>query len=1001
MASYNLLVPHASSEFPSQAAVLTGEEARQLLGAASALARARTSPEVTRVILEQAACLTGADHVALVQALDPDMLRAAMLAGTDGAERIAWQVVAADDVAPVAESLRRGVKVLAHVDELRHAAALTPRLQHCRVLAALPLSCGEHVLAVLALAFTDGDRATAARETFLQGAAEHFAAALERSLDFEAERQARERAALLADVSAELAATLDVRETLARVTDRAIQHVADWCAVYEATTNGSTRPVAVAHADPARVELVVSTLARFPSSPDVYGTSAWVVRTGEPVLLPVVPDALIDALPEEAQRAAARAMGFHSLIVVPLEARGRRVGALMLASSRAERTFGPNELTLAQELASRAAHALDKASLHEATRRGEERYRSLVDATRQTVWTTTADGRFDGEQPGWAALTGQREHEYRDDGWASALHPDDKDRTVRAWQAAVASRSVFEERHRIRVANGVYRSFHSRAVPVRDSDGDVREWVGVTTDVTEHAEAEQSLHDREARYRALVEHAAVGVTRTGADGRWLDVNDAAVRFLGYSRAELLTMTFQDVTHPEDTREGDSHPYRRLVRGEHDSFTIEKRYVHKDGRLVWAATTVSAVRDESGAFQYAVAILNDITQRKHAEEEARQLARVVEESSDFIGIATLDGNAMYVNPAGCELLGIDAADVPRAHLLDCFLPEDQAFVRDVILPVMYAQGRWVGDFRFRHFRTGEAIAVNYNQFVITDPTTGAPVALATVTRDVRERKRSEEQLRSLNVTLEDRVAERTAELRHANAELARSNAELERFAYVASHDLQEPLRTISGFTELLGLRYADHLDDKGQVYLRLVSRGAQRMKTLIDDLLVFSRLNAVQEPFALVDLRDVFAEVTAQLHALTEQTGARVETDALPVVAGARGELTQLFLNVVSNALKFRREGVAPHVRVTASEESDAWHVTVTDNGIGIEKQYHERVFGLFQRLHARETYEGSGLGLAIVRKVAERHGGRVWLEGQPGAGTCVHVTLRKHLTPDG
>ena len=323
------------------------------------------------------------------------------------------------------------------------------------------------------------------------------------------------------------------------------------------------------------------------------------------------------------------------------------------------------------------------------------------------------------------------------------------------------------------------------------------------------------------------------------------------------------------------------------------------------------------------------------------------------------------------------------------------------LQNVVLPVMYAQGRWVGDFRFRHFRTGEAIDVNYNQFVITDPATGEPAALATVTRDVRERKRTDEQLRALNATLEDRVQDLTGELRHANAELARSNAELERFAYVASHDLQEPLRTISGFTELLASRHAEQLDEKGRTYLRLVSRGAQRMKTLIDDLLVFSRLNAVHEPFTRVNLLDVMTDVRAQLHATIEQTGARVDVDALPVVTGASGESTQLLLNGVGNALKFRWPGVPPCVRITASDDGDAWRVTITDNGIDIEPQYHERVFGLFQRLHVREQYEGSGLGLAIVRKVAERHGGNVRLEGQPGEGTTVHVTLRKNLTAEG
>nr|WP_256488153.1 GAF domain-containing protein [Deinococcus sp. HSC-46F16] len=247
-------------------------------------------------------------------------------------------------------------------------------------------------------------------------------------------------------------------------------------------------------------------------------------------------------------------------------------------------------------------------------------------------------------------------------------------------------------------------------------------------------------------------------------------------------------------------------------------------------------------------------------------------------------------------------------------------------------------------------------------------------------------------RSLSLTLEG--ADKARALQRRTADLERSNAELERFAYVASHDLQEPLRTIASFTELIVRRHAESLDPQGRRYLDFVVRGAERMKSLIDDLLVFSRLNAVQEPLMPVPSAEPLAEALGRLHGATEAAGAQVVTGELPTVLGAPGELTQLFQNLIGNAVKFRREGVAPVVEVRAVPDGDFWHFTVRDNGIGFEPQYAERVFQMFQRLNLRERYEGTGMGLAIVRKIVERHGGRVWAEGEPGVGSTFHFTLR-------
>ncbi|AFZ69752.1 GAF domain-containing protein [Deinococcus peraridilitoris] len=247
------------------------------------------------------------------------------------------------------------------------------------------------------------------------------------------------------------------------------------------------------------------------------------------------------------------------------------------------------------------------------------------------------------------------------------------------------------------------------------------------------------------------------------------------------------------------------------------------------------------------------------------------------------------------------------------------------------------------------------------------------------------------MRSLSLTLEGATSARA--LQERTAQLERSNAELEKFAFVASHDLQEPLRTIASFSELINRRYQDVLDEPGRKYLSLVTRSAERMKGLIDELLVFSRLNTIKEPLVPVPAEEPLREALARLHGLIELSGASITYGELPVVLGAPSELTQLFQNLIGNAMKFRKPDVKPEITVMAQLEGQQWHFEVRDNGLGFEPKYAERIFQIFQRLHLREQYEGTGMGLAIVRKVLEHHGGRVWAESEPGVGSQFHFTI--------
>lgn len=295
-------------------------------------------------------------------------------------------------------------------------------------------------------------------------------------------------------------------------------------------------------------------------------------------------------------------------------------------------------------------------------------------------------------------------------------------------------------------------------------------------------------------------------------------------------------------------------------------------------------------------------------------------------------------------------------------------------------------------------------------------------------ELRVLRESEEGLRKLASELEQRVAEQTKEIRQANealeghikalenvnnqlemevterskaqdaldaanTDLERSNRELELFASVASHDLQEPLRTITSYIELLAHKYGDKLDQQADQYMGFIMDGAHHLQTLINDLLAYSRVGTRAKPFAPVKMDSVLDQVLGGMKKTIAESNTQVERDELPEVLGDDVQLAQLFQNLIANAVKFRKNEAASRIRVTIKEDGDEWIFGVHDNGIGIDPQYSERIFQIFRRLHTREEYEGSGMGLAICRKIVEHHGGRIWVESTRGEGSSFYFTL--------
>jgi light-regulated signal transduction histidine kinase (bacteriophytochrome) len=271
-------------------------------------------------------------------------------------------------------------------------------------------------------------------------------------------------------------------------------------------------------------------------------------------------------------------------------------------------------------------------------------------------------------------------------------------------------------------------------------------------------------------------------------------------------------------------------------------------------------------------------------------------------------------------------------------------------------------------------------------------TGEVIGVIGVSMDVTERKLDEEELKKHRDHLEELVNERTRELDNAIIGLKRSNQELEQFAYVASHDLQEPLRMVSSYTQLLERRYKDQLDQDAKDFIFFAVDGANRMQHLINDLLDYSRVTTRGKPFVKLDLSVVLGHSIANLQKKIQETGAMIVNDDLPFVYGDEVQLVRVFQNLLDNAMKFRGDE-PPRINVSAKTIDDKIQISLTDNGIGIDKIYSDRVFTIFQRLHTKVEYPGTGIGLAICKRTIERHGGKIWFESEPGKGTTFYFTL--------
>ena len=400
-----------------------------------------------------------------------------------------------------------------------------------------------------------------------------------------------------------------------------------------------------------------------------------------------------------------------------------------------------------------------------------------------------------------------------------------------------------------------------------------------------------------------------------------------------------------------------------------------------------------VAERTADLAKAVEVLQgEVDLRMSAEREARATFRyargLLEASLDPLVTISPDGKITDVNKASETATGLDRARLIGTDFSYYFTEPDKAaegYRRVLAEGVVYDY-----PLSIRH-ASGGTRDVLYNATVYRNEA-GEVQGVFAAARDITQRKRAEEELDQYRKNLEEMVKRRTAELQATAADLARSNRDLEQFAYVSSHDLQEPLRMVTGFMQLIDQKYHQQLDAAGQKYIYYAVDGAKRMQQLIVDLLAYSRVGTQGRPTAPADMAQLLQRALFNLQASIKENQAKMTWGLLPTVPVDGTQLTQVFQNLIGNAIKFHGDQ-PPQVHVDARRDGQYWEFTVKDNGIGIDPEYSDKIFVIFQRLHVKEKYTGTGIGLAICKKIIERHGGRIWVESQEGQGATFHFTL--------
>lgn len=487
-------------------------------------------------------------------------------------------------------------------------------------------------------------------------------------------------------------------------------------------------------------------------------------------------------------------------------------------------------------------------------------------------------------------------------------------------------------------------------------------------DITERKRAERELANREKELRDFFENATTALHWVGLDGTILWANNAELNLLGYTCDEYIGHNIREF-HVDESVIADI--LSRLKRNE-NLRDYEARLRCKDGSMRHVSIS-SNVYWENDRFVHTRCFTRDITEEKRTAELQERLAAIVESSDDAIVSKDLNGIIRSWNQGAERIFGYTAEEIVGKPITTLAVPENINEIPNILKRISRGERveHYVTQRRTKH---GKVLTVSLTVSPIRDAW-GKIIGASKVARDITDRERAQQALRE------------------ANAALLRANADLEQFAYSASHDLQEPLRMVATYSEMLKRKFAGKLGAAGEEYLGYTLEGALRMEALLRDLRAFTQAStASQEPAEELDANKALQRTLASLQAAIKGSGASITYTNLPCVRMHEFQLEQLFQNLIGNAIRYRSKA-PPQIHVAAERHGNEWLFSIQDNGIGIDPKYKEQIFGMFKRLHTSAEYPGTGMGLAICERIVQRTKGRIWVESELGRGSTFYFTV--------
>lgn len=574
--------------------------------------------------------------------------------------------------------------------------------------------------------------------------------------------------------------------------------------------------------------------------------------------------------------------------------------------------------------------------------------------------------------------------------WDDLVHPDDLAQ-MNAEIAAhwAAGRNEYRQEYRLRRADGGYAWIDDRTTITRGADEQIESISGILLDITAQKEAQLALREQSEVQRLFYELPFIGMgISSPTQKQWLQVNDRLCEILGYSREYLVSTPWTEIT-PQPDLDHNLGLLQAMLDGKTDHYRLQKRYLRADGRTVHTLLDVRAVRAADGSLHRLFATVQDISETLRASEALREQKALLEQAEGLAGLGSWQYDArqrlVWWSEQMFRNIGRDPALGPPPTLsdyLDCLHPADRERIGAFMQSAAAGGGVMNAEFR-RHPALGAERWFRASLDCHRAPDGG--MRYSGTLLDITALKRAQLELQQTNAELERRVAERTEQL-------SAVNRELEAFTYTVSHDLKAPLRGIDGYSQLLDETYGPRLDDDARGFIARIRRGVGQMSALINDLLAYSRMERLALDPQAMDLHATVMRVLDEFSADLERSGAQVSVrvPGLSLTLDREG-LAVVLRNLVGNALKFARPGEAPRVEVGARREGDRHLLWVRDQGVGFDMKYHDRIFGIFQRLQRAEDYPGTGVGLALVAKAVQRMGGRVWAESQPGQGATFYL----------